>query len=108
MTYYASEKRVAEREANLEPLDLRQVARHAAQQRGRHAHAGEIERAHGDAPPRDAHEMLLRRELAAADEAKRLHGAPGEQRRGGGWVPTEGAEVGQVCWCEMQGAPVVA
>ena len=101
MTYYASGKRVAEREANLEPFDLRQVARHAAQQRGRHAHAGEIKRAHGDAPARDAHEILLRRKLAAADEAERLHWAPGEERCGGGRVPAEGAEVGQVCWCEM-------
>lgn len=114
MTYYASRKcvveRVPEREADLEPFDVREVARHAAQERGRHAHAGEVERAHGDAPDGDAREVLLRRELAPADahEAERLHGPSREDGRGGGGAPAEGAQVRHVRWREAQRAVVVA
>ena len=118
MAYYASRKRVVERvperEADLEPLDVREVARHTAQKRRRHAQAREVEHAHGDAPSRDARENLLRcrRELAPAPapahEAERLHGPPREDGRGGGGAPSEGAQVRHVRGREAQRAVVVA
>lgn len=98
MTYNAGKcvvERVSEREADLEPLEVRQVTRHAPEERGRRAQPGEIERAHGQAPLRHPRELRLRRQLAP-HEAEHLHGPPGEEGRGGGGVSAEGAQTGHV------------
>ena len=117
VAYYASRKRVVERvperKADLEPLDVREVARHTAQERRRHTQAREVEHTHGDAPRGNAREVLLRRrrrELAPAPahEAERLHGPPREDGRGGGGAPAEGAQVRHVRRREAQRAVVVA
>lgn len=139
-TYYAGKcvvERVPEREADFEPLDVGQVARYAAEERRRDAHAREIQRANGDAPRGDARQMILllllpllphcrcrcrcrcrRRRAAtaaaaaaaaAAHEAERLHGAAREEGRGGGWGSAEGAQVGYGgLWEVWEGAVVVA
>ena len=87
---------VTEGEADFEPFDVREVPRDAAEERGRDAHAGEIEGAHGGAPARDGREVLLGRG-AASDEAEGLHWPAGEDGRGRGRVAAEGAQVGHVC-----------
>ena len=87
---------MTEGEADFEPFDVRQVSRDATEERRRDAHAREIEGADGGAPARDGREDLLGRG-AASDEAEGLHRSAGEDGRGRGRVPAEGAQVGHVC-----------
>ncbi len=109
---------MAEGEAHLEPLDVVQVARDAAQERGRDAQTGEVELADGQAAARDAREVVLgcvggvvvsgAAAAVTADEAEGLHGPAGEDGRGGGGAAAEGAEVRDVGGQEAQCAAVVA
>ena len=109
-THYAGKRIVecvAEGEADLEPLEVGEVAGDAAEHGRRDARAGEVERADRAAAGCDAGKVGLRRGVEA-DEAEHLDGAAWEDGRGGGGVPAEGAEAGHVGREEAEGARVVA
>ncbi len=98
---------VAEGQADLEPLDVGEVARYVAEHYRRDAHSREVEGAHGAAAGRDAREVGLCSRVEA-DEAEGLDGASWEDGGGGGGVAAEGAEAGDVGGEEGERARVVA
>ena len=108
-TYYAGKRVVegmAEGKADLEPLDVGEVAGDTAEHCRGHARAGEVEGA-DPAAGCNAGKIGLGRRVET-DEAECLDGATWEDRGCGGRVAAKGAEAGHVRWEEAEWAGVVA